>query len=512
LARYLVLDWDYQQLHVVSAAINKGKVRLEQAVAWEVPSSPNPAQAEELGKLLRERLTEAGIAPAPLLVAIGRDRVILKDIRHPPVPPADEPSLVRLQAVRELNDPADEVIIDYVSRAAAQGNERRALAVILRRELLQTYQTLCKAAGLKLAGICPRSFGAVWSAKTAGAKETVAVLTVSDRWAEFCILRGETLLLARALPVSAGHPDVLLGEIRRNLAVFAGQSGQEPVRELYIADGTTAGGLRERLQDKLAIPVHSLDPLGELSTPAQRRGTFAGAVGLLHAVAGQGKLPINFIQPRDARPAGNPEQRKAILAAGLVAAAILAALALGYTELAARARTVEILTQQKTQLEQQLALMKDDEKRIKAIGDWVSSEVVWLDELYDLTSRFPDTNALRVTRITGDPLQRSGSDKHVARLTLKGITTDNFDAVDKLISQMVGDGYYRVDPKVIERNTGPDRLRFSQQFSTRLDIEPRPPVRYVRLLPPPKHSPARDSAPADADLFDFGALFNGVRP
>ena len=37
---------------------------------------------------------------------------------------------------------------------------------------------------------------------------------------------------------------------------FAGQSGQEPVRALYIADGTTAGGLRERLQDVPLLAAH----------------------------------------------------------------------------------------------------------------------------------------------------------------------------------------------------------------------------------------------------------------
>jgi Tfp pilus assembly PilM family ATPase len=509
-ARYLVLDWDYQQLNVVSGNIKQGKVRLEQAFSCEMPHSPNPALAEELGRALRDRLKDAGIAAAPVLICIGRDRVIFKDIRHPPVSAADEPGLVRLQAIKELNDPPDEVIIDYVSLdAPGTTGERRALAVILRREMLNTYQTLCKAAGLKLAGICPRPFGAAWSAKNAGAQGTVGVLTVSERWAEFCVVRGETLLLARALTMSAGSQDMLLGEIRRNLAVFAGKAGQEPVRALYIADGTAAGNLGERLQDKLAIPVHALDPLAGLAAPPARRGIFAGAAGLLQAMAQHGSLPINFNQPRVARSADDGRRRKLILGAGLAAAVLISGLALGYSTLIAKDRELADLVQQKTALDQQLLLMKDDEKRIKAIGDWVAGDVVWLDELYDLSARFPDPNSLRVTQITADPLTKTGPDRHVARVVLKGITTENFSAVDALISQLVSDGFYRVEPKVISRNSGPDRQMFSQQFATRLDIEPRPPAKYVRLLPaPPRLPPPREPEPA----VGIEDLFGGERP
>src|SRR5262249_42014970 len=300
----------------------------EHAAAWEVSHSPNPAEAEKLGALLRERLQQAGITAAPVLVCIGRDRVILKELRHPAVPAAEEPAIVRFQAIKELNDPPDEVVIDYVSRpAGGTATDRRALAVVLRRELLNAYQTLCKSAGLKLAGVCPRPYGALWSAKSAGANDTVAVLTATDQWAEFCVAKGETLLLARSLTIPSGS-DALLGEIRRNLAVFAGQSPQEPVRSLYIADGTKAGQLRERLQDKLAIPVQELEPLKSLTVRPERPGRFAGAVGLLHALAERGALPIDFTKPRDPKPAANPQQRRAVLAAGLVAALLIAGVGL----------------------------------------------------------------------------------------------------------------------------------------------------------------------------------------
>ena len=68
-------------------------------------------------------LKKAGISAAPVLASIGRERVILKEIRHPPVPTKEEPALVRFQTAKELSESPDDVIIDYtpLSDPAAPG-------------------------------------------------------------------------------------------------------------------------------------------------------------------------------------------------------------------------------------------------------------------------------------------------------------------------------------------------------------------------------------------------------
>src|SRR5205823_3777414 len=134
------------------------------------------------------------------------------------------------------------------------GGERRALAFVVRCEMLAAYQTLCKAAGLKLHALSPRPFGTLaglransahaehGQAIAAGA--TRAVVTLAPRWREFCVVSGERLLVARTL---GDKPEE---EVRRYLAVFNLNSPKQTVRALYVANGGDAG-LRDRLQQVL---------------------------------------------------------------------------------------------------------------------------------------------------------------------------------------------------------------------------------------------------------------------
>lgn len=498
MARFLALDWDHLQLHVVAATISGTTVRIQRAALWPEQQSPNPIEAEALGQLLRERLKSVGIAPAPVLAVIGRDRVILKEVRHPKVSESEEAGIVRFQAVKELTDPPEEVVLDYTPVGpTGNGTEQKALALAVRKEMLITYQGICKGAGLKLLALTPRPFAtlaglrrligtSVLTPPPASLDGAIAILTMNERQAEFCIVRGEVLVYARNLNLGQG----LAGEIKRNLAVYNGQNPQTPAQALYIAGVSEQASLRERLQEMSGIPVHAFDPFGGLENahlPTINRGAFAGAVGMLYAQADKKPLAINFVKPREPRPPANPNKRRALLGVGLAAAILIAVTSWCFIELARKDREIDALYLEKKSLDTQLTALEDDSKRLAAIDTWNNAGVIWLDELYDLTDRFPNIENIKLVSLVGDPLLRSAKDKekHVAKLTLKGITTEDFQSIDTLVARLVEDGHYRVEPKQMGRNTGLERGRFSQQFTTKVDIEKQPPNRYIRRLPEP---------------------------
>jgi hypothetical protein len=522
------LDWDAGHVHLLAATLAKGGLRLEHALAWPEEQPPSAATAAALGQRLRERLKEAGVAPAPLLVAVGRDRVILKEVRYPAVPPHEEPAIVRFQAVKELTDAADDVTIDYQAAEAPEPTgERKALAVALRRDVLAAYQAVARAAGLKLAGVTPRAFGAVAclrrTANPAPEPGTAfAALTVGEKGGEFAVARGEQLIFARPLAGPALASDTaLLGEIKRNLAVYAGQAPQHPVRALYVAEATGTLGVGDRLRDTLAIPVFRFDPLAGLEAPAGAApGSFAGAAGLLH-LRGRGReLPINFVKPREPKPPRDPNRRVLVLAASAVGLLALAAAGFGYTRVAAKDREIAQLQADKNDLDDALLKLDQDERRINAVDYWLKSEVVWLDELYDLTARFPDINKLRLTELAADPLPvpapapgaREQPARPAARIKLKGLGTEDDKPLSTLMRELVKDTN-RVDPKKVSPNTtGTGRGQFRQQWSTMYDVTHQPPEKHSRKFtatPPPRTTRRDRQWPGGGEFGDFGP---GVQP
>jgi Tfp pilus assembly PilM family ATPase len=495
--RFLAIDWDQNQLHLVAAKVKGGKVTVEHALVMLEEKSPNPENAVELGQLLRERIKAARIASAPVLACVGRDRLILKEIRYPLVPEAEEAGIVRFQAVKELTDSPDEVVLDYVPQGDRTAPEQRSLALIARRELVEAYQALCQAAGLKLAGLTPRPFGLLASARKAigtpltpapePADGAVAVVALSDRWAEFCVLHGETLLLTRTLTVSP-H---LAGEIRRNLALYAGQAGRPPVRAVYLTGAV--GDLRERLADLVELPLHSFDPLAgaeAVTLPAAQRGGFAGAAGLLYLRAAPGGLPINFVQPRQPRQQEDPAKRRLLLAAVVLVAALGIATFAGLTVKANTLKQVGELEAERADVEAQLARINDDAKRLKALDNWDSP--VWLDELYDLAWRVTDTNALRISEITAEPIARSAKSPYAAKMVIKGTLQGNSRRpFEDLVNKFNREGYYNCVGEATRVDNG-------NQFIITVQVKRRAPGEHKAALPKP---PPKAERAAEGDQF-----------
>jgi hypothetical protein len=503
----LALDWDQNQLHLVSAAADRGGVRIERAVLWREPQPPSPAAAEIAGKRLREKLKEAGIAAAPVLACIGRDRVILKEVRFPQVAPKEEPALVRFQATKELTESPEEVVIDYTPRAQAGAHgERQALTVIVRRDIPATLQALCRGAGLKLLGLTPRPFGTVGalerSAGPAVARDLVALLTVGERWAEFCVVQGQDVLFARALAVG----NSLASEVKRSLAVFSGQAHGGSPKVLHVAGNGEHAALRERLEQMLDIPVHTLDPLAgddrSVTPSGTAHGGFAGAVGLIHLWSVRQELPINLVRPKEPRPEGNP--RKRLLLAGAAGAALLVivSLYLALSALSDKRDQIRQLAAKKMLVEAKLKKLEPDDRDIKGIREWEQATVSWLDELYDLTARFPYLQNLRINHLTAGPTPKksgkdAGKDAYVGWFKLSGVVPpEESTQLNTLVDTMNRDGHVRASH---DRFKPPD-------FTLRVDIAKQTADRYVTRLvapPPPKALPKPPPEP-DVDATTDG--------
>ncbi len=419
MSRFLALDPDAHGLFVLAGTLTKAGPRVEHALS--LPLGPDearpltPAAVAALGAQLKDLLKQAGVAPAPVLLVLGRDRVIFKDVNYPPSSPADEPAIVRGQAGRDLVEAAGDVLMDYIPlapRALTLNAEpdplRQAQVVIVRKDVVVSARELCDAAGLKLAGVTPRPYALAACLPASATGSVQAVASLWDGGGEFVVCRGLEVLYARTLgPAAAQSEAAFAGELKRNLTVYAGQRGATAVEALYVAE-SARGGSAARLADLLPVPVKSFDPLAGSAagggTADAVRGRFAAPLGLLE-LRGRGPvLPINFTAPRQPKAAPTKTRLKVLLAA--LAAVVVVGLLGGFGVLklqAADARIAE-LESQKTDLEAALKRTDLDVKRLAAVDEFEARQVVWLDELYDLADRVPDVSKVSVTLIEADAI------------------------------------------------------------------------------------------------------------
>jgi hypothetical protein len=345
--------------------------------------------------------------------------------------------------------------------------------VVVRKDLLAAYQKLCVAAGLKLFALTPRPFGlAAGADAVAGAGDgPTAIVAVGDGWAEFCIARGHTLLMARSLAASGNVP----GEVRRNLAVFAGQSSRTPLRGVRVAGPEELVG---RLAGMTDLPVTAFDPFDGVANdalPAGERGSFAAAVGLLYARARPEGLPINFVKPRQPRPerAGIPNR----VMAGAVAAVLLLVGSAYYCRSlqADYSRRLEEAGVNRSQIEDDLDALTKKDVVLRALDEHES--IVWIDELYDLCQRVKDIDALRVVEMKAETIahDKKNPSRYRGTLHIKGTlreTPDNRRPVDELVAEIRRDGFYSVESPKIAGNS----------FELVVNIERRAPGDYKRRL------------------------------
>ncbi|HYH64823.1 MAG TPA: hypothetical protein VD866_09040 [Urbifossiella sp.] len=520
MSRFLAIDLDAQGVFVAAGAVKGGSARAEQALAWVPGADHGPPvlsaeTARALGEGLRERLKAAGIAPAPALVSVGRDRVIFREVSFPAVPPSEEAAVVRFQALKELPDNPDDLVLDYTPLPDAADGQRRATVVVVRKDVFAAVQAMCTAAGLRLAAVTPRPFAVaagLAAAVAAGEADRppdgtdAAVATLGPGGGEFTVVRGSAVTFTRSVAAQVVVNDALLAsELKRNAAV---NPGPTPIGVLYVAEPEgRVGGWAARLRRAgYTGTVKAFDPLvnAPAQVPDELRGRFAAAAGLLAAKAA-GALPINFASPRQPRAAVDPNRKLLIVAGAAAAVVFLVGGALGYYVLNDAEGRLTALQEEKADLEKQLADLGPDRERLKAADGWRAREVNYLDELYDLADRMPADDKLRVTKVEAVAQRIDKTGKQDSQALLKvSVGAKNPDPASALLTaferdNLAGKKYY-VGTQKQAGTLATGGTAYNWMFTLVAKVNHRDPPEYTRqatFTPPPRrgaYTPA--AAPA----------------
>ncbi len=477
--RKVYIDWDNDRLSILGLTARKGLGGCK-VLTIATEGSPNPVMAEEQADQLKSFLKDFAVPGARLVVSLPRDRLIARQLTIPRVGPAEEPGLVRYQVMRDLNESPDEVKLDYVTVDLPGTEDRRVLALLLRIELFKTWKTIATAAQLKLAGLSPRLAGLSGLMADLGPKaDTVALVALGGSWSELVVLREGKPLFSRSLNPGTS----LIPEIRRSLTLFGSQNPTVAPKSLFLL-APPKWDQDAELALATNLPLQRILPFdGVLDAPAipSKCDDFTASLGVLAGLArleekGE-KIGPDFLNPKQPPPPSPVGQQRLALYSMV---AMLALVLFGWYLWGVKNRVsdeVAGMIVRRDDLKRDLETNKIDTTRLQALGAW--DDVVWLDEVYDISHRIPNTKELLVTEISASPRRNPEKESDFrSHLTIKGTLpggAEKREALKSLLDELRKDGVYKIEK---EEQKGSD-------FTLEIDVRRRAPADYIRKLDPP---------------------------
>jgi hypothetical protein len=244
--------------------------------------------------------------------------------------------------------------------------------------------------------------------------------------------------------------------------------------------------------------VHALDPFARdvgLQHPGERGG-YTAAVGLVAAWAAPRQLPVNFIQPKEPVKQSDPETRKAVQAGALIGVIALGLVVICWMILSSRQNELAELHARDAELTAQLSNLGPDAKHIEALKEWTATNVSWLDELYDLTARFPWREGFRLTDLSGGEKPQAQAafvktkvkDKYAGRMVLNGEVPVSEDRLVDDLKTALADPGHRPGQLSLASDTGAQAAKKGKShktFGLPVDVVSQPSFRYTTRFVPP---------------------------
>ncbi len=394
-------------------------------------TAEGPEQTQQaFGSQLRQRWRDWNAGRVRVLVAVPRSSVELLTLTVPPATDEELPELVANLALQESPTLSEQARLDFLPAAGDAAAPRQVLAAALGDQEQQQIRSRLAAAGLTPQRIVLRPLGGVrlFRQLITDFERTCLVIDRVGRDQELHVVAPGRLALTRTVRLPEAVSDEegaerLIAEAKRTvLATPREQLGGEGIQRVYVLGGRLEyDTLATELASELSLPVEVLDPLDAVRVPESvilpQAERFAPLLGVLLDEAA-GSQPLDFLHPR--RPP-HPWARWRI--AGLAAAGVtLVALALAlytWSSLAEVHADNQRLTLRLRELNETARKAVKQKERIEAVAAWQSRDVNWLDELRDLSLRFPGPRDAMLQRMSMRPSPGTGG-----LIDLQGLVRD----------------------------------------------------------------------------------------
>lgn len=424
-----------------------------------------------IGQQLRNRLDQESIACTQAAILLSRPTVEFFSGSMPPAEDFELPSLVRNFVLQEADD-VDDQVIDFVVTGGDHQTTIDVLAMTCDRVVLETSAKQFKEAGFKLLAATYSGFGAVQLIHQVAHQKlpiTIAI-TSSESSTEIVVLQQRRPILFRTIQrgIQPGdsYATALAAEVQRTLA-FIGAGDNDSALIYLMGSHEDLGEVAEVMSETVSSSVTITGVLDHVDAsavePFDDAAGYAQLIGVASAIH-QDRLAANFLAPRKAAPQNQPWKKFAALAA--IAAAIVGVLGFyGWTE---RSEQLEIIAKRQQTiagLAKQASKSAELQSIVDAVSSWQRTDITWLDELKDLSDRFPKRKESLVRKMT-----MSAADNGAGVVDLS-VQVSSPEVITELESAIRDDRHSVSSKRVTEVN---DSEELTWSFDTRIVFQPLP--------------------------------------
>ena len=454
----LALEWDHGQVCGLLASVSPGRVQVRRSFVLAKPQIA--AGASGSGPIpiewLKSELSRLNITNGEVLVALPRDEAVVRRLEVPPTPDAELPVIVRFQAGVKSQALLDESSLDFIplpSHGDSPGREILMATVSL--QMLTEIRTITELAGLQLktVSLTPAVVAELvarveTSADTDG--ESLVVARHGTR-IEITVLRNQHLLFSHSARLSDDAmvqvPQAISAETSRAMVSLRGAVPHVKIARVWTLVGEAEHApLAELLHRRLSCEVRRLDPLNQVGCDAgafdsqHNPELFAGPLGLLWSRAEPRVPSLDFLDPRKPPVVRDTRKRKLAMIGGAIGGAILL---IGIAEgiyVSRLSSKISSLQKEEAALATELLKGEPTMKSAKAVRDWNSVSVAWLDEMSDMDQRLPGTDRIYLSGLHLEP--RPGANQ-LPYFHFKGFARTREDATKTSLRFVTDDERYR---------------------------------------------------------------------
>lgn len=494
MAKYLAIDFDRHEVRCLWAAGSRGNLKVVGAVRTPIVAESGVPQPADAQAALRNAMAGHGHAGLTVLLAADRASIDMVSVTVPPAKDTELFDIVLNLAMRESPQINDEFLLDYQVQGDDARVPRQVTAAAISPERLNRLKDFCAAAKCKPRRVVLRTYAtaSLFTRGAPAAQPNCVVVNLINDEADLIVFSNRKARYLRTvrLPGPANEPkstDRLLAEIQRTLAVAAEDRPDAPEPEaVYVYAGPAEHApLVERLREELGLPADSLDPFLSFDAEAEGlpadRGCFAPLLGMVQDEAADSHAFDLLRPPRRAVPADRRRPVFLALAGVLLLSLIGAYFVWDQTE-AADQENRELGTRL-SDLKSMLKKSGEQKKVVDAVHTWEKTDITWLDELRDLSLRFPTGRDMMLFNMSMKTAGKAGGN-----IDFKGVVRDQ--RVLLKLEKDIRDDYHEVKSKHVQER------RERWLFETQMSVEQRKKSEYTSHLPQEEEKPKETDKPA----------------